>query len=158
MQPRVLLLLAIAFQIVVFVVGRRDVPNDDALAYADNAYKIGVDPTAYFQAPTNHPFVTRVGITLPLAAIFQVLGVSAWTTNLPSLLAAIVVLLVTYAAAPTARAKRIGLGFACASTALLQYGTELNADLLRRGERGDAAPPVAPVDHTASSPGSSRSS
>jgi hypothetical protein len=124
------LLLAIAFQTGVFVVAQRDVPVDDALAYTEQAYAIAQDPTGYFHTPANHPFTMRVGITVPLAALFAVFGVSQITANLPSLFAAIVTLLVVYAAAPTARAKRTGLGFACACTALVVYSTELNADLL----------------------------
>ena len=129
-RPRVLLMLAIALAIGLFAIAQGDAPRGDPLAYAEHAHAIATDAAAYFREPTNHPFAMRIGVTLPLAVIYRALGVSTWTTNLPCLIAAIVTLLVVYAAAPSDRAKRAGLAFTASSTALVLHGGQLNADLL----------------------------
>lgn len=129
-MERALLGFAIVVQTMIFVVAQGDLPVDDPLAYAENAHAIASDPAEHFRAPLNHPFAMRIGITLPLAALFSLFGVTQITTNLPSLLASIVILLVVYAAAPTARSKRIAIGFTVFSAALVRYGPQLDVDLV----------------------------
>jgi hypothetical protein len=92
---------------------------------------------------------------LPLAVLYRVFGVSALSTNLPAILAGLITLLVVYAAAPTPRAKVIGLGLGVACAPLLRHTNLLNIDLpcgallavatrcLHRHDRGAAWPALA---------------
>lgn len=128
-RPWWVLALALVLETIIFVVGQGDFVASDPLWYADLAHRISVNPSDVFGAPSNHPFEMRVGLTLPLALIFKLFGVSVLTSDLPGLFAALGVLLVGYAAAPTPRAKLLALLFGVASTALVRYSSMLNIDL-----------------------------
>ena len=130
MTPIRVLAIALTVQIAVFVVARVDTPSDDPLAYSENAHAIATDFDEFFTDPPNHPFAMRVGITMPLAVIYRVVGAGPLTTHLPSLLAAVAILLVVYTAAPTAHAKLAGIGFTVCSTLLMRHASELDVDLL----------------------------
>lgn len=128
-RPWIALGLALILESVVLVVGRGDFVASDPLWYADLAHGIAVDPSSLFAMHDTHPFVMRIGLTLPLAALYRVFGVSTLVSNLPCLLAALGVLLVVHAAAPTPRAKLLGLVFGVSCTALIRHASVLNVDL-----------------------------
>lgn len=128
-KPWHALVIALILEIVIVVANLGDLPTSDPLWYADIAHRIALDPSAAFAAPSSHPFEMRVGLTVPLAGLYRVLGVSTLVTDLPCLLAALAILLVIYAAAPTPRAKLLGLTLGVASTALVRESSVLNVDL-----------------------------
>lgn len=122
-------MLALVLETVVFVVGQGDFVASDPLWYADLAHRISVSPADVFGAPSNHPFEMRVGLTLPLALLYKLFGVSVLVSDLPGLFAALGVLLVGYSAAPTPRAKLLALLFGLTSVSLVRYSSMLNIDL-----------------------------
>ncbi len=128
-RPRHALILALVLEAVIIVASHSDFAASDPLWYADLANLIAIDPSNVFAAPSNHPFEMRIGLTVPLAMIYRAFGVSVFTTNLPCLLAALGVMLVVYAAAPTPRAKLLGLLIVLACTPLLRHASMLNVDL-----------------------------
>ncbi len=128
-SARVALLVAIVLEVLILVASQGDFAASDPLWYADIAHHISVAPGEFFTDPPRHPFQMRVGLTLPLALIYRVFGVSLLTTNLPAILAALGILLVVYAAAPTPRAKLCGLVLVLACTPLVRYASMLNVDL-----------------------------
>src|SRR5262245_2184935 len=103
--PMLALALAVGFQIVAFAAVQQDMAADDPLYYAEYAHEIALDPAAAFAHPSTYPWNMRIGLTVPLAALYRVFGVSRAVTNLPCLLAALAILAVAFAAAPTPRAK-----------------------------------------------------
>jgi hypothetical protein len=126
-NARLLIALAVAligFACVVLL-SQQDFVAADPLWYAG----IAKDPGQIFHTHELHPFVMRIGLTLPLALIYRTLGVSTWTTNLPALLSALAIIAIVYAAAPTPRAKLVGLVFAVTCVPLLRHGSLLNVDL-----------------------------
>jgi hypothetical protein len=129
LRPWHALVLALALEVVIVVAAQGDLPTADPLWYAAVAHRIAADPAAAFAAPTTHPFEMRVGLTVPLAGLYRVFGVSTPVTDLPCLVAALVILLVVYAAAPTPRAKLLGLAFGVASTTLVREASVLLVDL-----------------------------
>ncbi len=128
-QPWTALVVALVLETALIVASQGDFVPADPLWYADLGNQIATDPGAAFAAPLNHPFHMRVGLTVPLALFYRMFGVTTLVTNLPCLLAALGVLLVAYAAAPTPRAKRLALLFGLACPALLRETYLLNVDL-----------------------------
>ncbi|MBA3451591.1 MAG: hypothetical protein H0T42_00680 [Deltaproteobacteria bacterium] len=116
-------------ELIIIIASQGDFAASDPLWYADIAHHISLDAGEFFTSPPRHPFQMRVGLTLPLSLIYRVFGVSLLTTNLPSILAALGVMLVVYAAAPTPRAKLIGLVLVLACTPLVRHASMLNVDL-----------------------------
>src|SRR5262249_15594309 len=90
---------------------------------------IAVDPGHAFAAPTNEPFVMRVGLTIPLALMYRAFGVSSFVTNLPCLLAALGIVAIAWAAPPTPRGKLLALVFAVAGAPLVSHAILLYPDL-----------------------------
>ncbi len=128
-RPWIALVLALVIETAVLVVGQNDMVVADPLWYSKVAHDIAIDPGGVFAAPETHPFLMRVGLTLPLALFYKLFGVSLFVSNLPVLLAGLGVLLVVYAAAPTPRVKLIGLALCIACTPLLHLATVLGCDL-----------------------------
>ncbi len=128
-RPWIALALALVVEAAVLVIGQNDMVVADPLWYAKVAHDIAIDPGRVFAAPATHPFLMRVGLTLPLALFYKLFGVSRFVSDLPVLLAGLGVLLVVYAAAPTPRAKLIGLTLCIVCTPLLHLATVLGCDL-----------------------------
>lgn len=128
-RPACALALALLVETALFAAAQGDFNASDPLAYAEKAREIAESPSTAFAVMSNHPFDMRIGLTVPLAGLYRVFGVALWVTNLPALLAALGVLWIVYAAAPTARAKLIGLGLGVACTPLLRQAMILNPDL-----------------------------
>jgi len=128
-RPWIALLLALVAMCALFAVGQPDFVASDPLWYAEIAHNMSAAPASVFASHDLHPFVMRVGLTGPLALIYALFGVSSSTTNLPSLLAALAILGVIYAAMPTPRAKLVGLAVGVCSIPLLQNAMILNVDL-----------------------------
>ncbi|MEJ7597510.1 MAG: hypothetical protein WKG01_06330 [Kofleriaceae bacterium] len=128
-RPYLALALAMLFETIVFVAGQVDFVASDPLAYADIANRIAEDPREAFAAPSNHPFEMRIGLTLPLALLYRAFGVSTLVTNLPCLFGALGILMVVYAAAPTPRAKLLGMLFGVACVPLARHVNLLTPDL-----------------------------
>lgn len=148
--PWTALTVALIVEVIILIASQGDFAASDPLWYADIAHHISFDAGEFFTDPPRHPFQMRVGLTLPLALIYRVFGVSMLTTNLPAILAALGIMLIVYVAAPTPRAKLIGLVFVLACTPLVRFASMLNVDLpaaalmaavalfLARRERGTA--------------------
>ncbi len=128
-RPWWALALAVVIETIVFVVGQGDFVASDPLWYADLAHRISLSPADVFGAPSNHPFEMRVGLTMPLALLYKLFGVSVLVSNLPGLFAALGVLFVGYAAAPTSRGKALAVLYGVASVPLVRYSSMLNIDL-----------------------------
>ena len=128
-HPRHALALALLLQILLFVVGQQDMPPDDPLYYAEFARDIAKDPAAAFGMASTYPWHMRIGLTLPLALLYRVFGVSTLVTNLPCLFAAIGILCVVYVAAPTPRAKVFAMLLAATCAPLARHAATLNVDL-----------------------------
>ncbi len=128
-RPWWVLALGLALETIIFVAGQGDFVASDPLWYADLAHRISINPADVFGTPSNHPFEMRVGLTLPLALLYKVFGVSVLISDLPGLLAALGVLLVGYSAAATPRAKVLAVAFGVTSVALVRYSSMLNIDL-----------------------------
>jgi hypothetical protein len=127
--PGFALLLACVIATLLFVVGQGDFVASDPLWYADVANDLSRNPREVFATHENHPFVMRIGLTIPLALLYRLFGVSTHVTNLPCLLSVLTILLVVFMAAPTPRAKLFALLFGVFSTPLIQHATVLNVDL-----------------------------
>lgn len=128
-RPWVALVVVLVVELAVLVAAQGDFIASDPLWYADLAHRISIDPASVFAAPSNHPFEMRVGLTIPLALLYRMFGVSTLVTNLPSVLSVLVVTLAVYGAAPSPRAKLIGLVVCITCTNLLRSGTVLTVDL-----------------------------
>jgi len=127
--PLLVLLATLALQLVVFLVGQRDLAAADPLWYAQIAKALTVDPSTVFQPGELHPHVMRLGLTVPLSLIYRVFGVSTVSTNILSLLAGAGCVVVTYAAAPTPRAKVIACLLCATCTPIMAEANMLNVDL-----------------------------
>lgn len=128
-RPLAALLVTTLLLSVFVVLSQADFVASDPLWYADIAHNMNRDPVGVFSSHENHPFVMRVGLTIPLAIIYRFFGVSTLTTNLPALLSAIGIIVVAYAAATTPRAKLLALLFSITCLPLLRHATLLNVDL-----------------------------
>lgn len=128
-RPWIALVVALAIVIAIFALGQPDFVASDPLWYADIAHRLALDPAGVLVTHDVHPFMMRIGLTVPLAVVFKLFGVSTTTANLPTLFAALTILLVIYAAAPTPRAKLVALGLGVFSTALIQNSVVLGVDL-----------------------------
>jgi hypothetical protein len=128
-RPWHALVVALVLEVALVVASQGDIPASDPLWYAARGYRIALDPSEAFAAPTIHPFDMRIGLTVPLAGLYRAFGVSTPVTDLPCLLAALVILMVIYAAAPSPRGKLIGLVLGVASTTLVREASLLNVDL-----------------------------
>lgn len=109
--------------------GQRDFIAADPLWYASLAHNLSVDPAAVFAGHETHPFVMRIGLTMPLALLYRVFGVSTFVSNIPTLVADLGIVTVVYAAAATPRAKLIGVALCILCVPLVHESNMLNADL-----------------------------
>jgi len=128
-RPWLWLVMALILEGTVLVAGQQDFVASDPLWYADIAHNVETGKVAVFTPEDHHPFVMRVGLTVPLAVFYKLFGVSTLVSNLPAILAGLACLLLVYLVAPTARAKAIGLGYALTCVALLHEAILLNIDL-----------------------------
>lgn len=128
-RPWLILALGLICEAAILAVTQIDFVVSDPLWYAHLSSYIADDPTAFFTNPEAHPFVMRVGLTLPLAGLYRLFGISAFVSVIPVMLAAIGILLVAYAAAPTPRAKLFAVLFVLTSTPVVRHATTLGVDL-----------------------------
>jgi hypothetical protein len=128
-RPWLVLVAAMGLEIAVYLAVQGDFTASDPLAYAVIAHDISEHPARSFAAPSNHPFEMRIGLTVPLALLYRMVGVSTPVTNLPCLAAWLLILWVVYAAAPTPRAKLLALGYVVTCRQLVAHAIALNVDL-----------------------------
>jgi len=128
-RPWLGLFIAIAALVAIFLRGRPDLAASDPLWYATIAHQLSTHPSDLFALHDLHPFVMRLGLTVPIAVMYRLFGVSDLTTNLPALFGAVTILVVLYASAASARGRWIALGVGVFSTALIQNSLVLNVDL-----------------------------
>ncbi len=128
-RPWLALVATLAAYTIIYVLGQGDFVASDPLWYADIAHTLSVEPSTVFTPAELHPFVMRIGLTVPLSLLYRAFGVSTLVTNLPSLVAALGIVLVVYAAATTARGKLVGMFFCLTCIPLLHHGLLLNVDL-----------------------------
>ncbi len=103
-----------------------DFVASDPVAYAEIAHRLASGGEAF---TTRHPFEMRIGLTVPVALFYKLFGVSVFVSNLPCFLAALGIVIVAYAAAPTPRAKLFALVFSAASVTLVRHSAILLPDL-----------------------------
>jgi 4-amino-4-deoxy-L-arabinose transferase-like glycosyltransferase len=128
-RPWIALLLGLVLLATLFVLGQPDFVASDPLWYASVAHGINTDPASVFNVSDHHPFVMRVGLTLPLALLYRVFGVSTLVSDLPAIISALAIVCVVYAACSTPRAKLIAVLVSITCVPLLRHGTVLNVDL-----------------------------
>lgn len=128
-RPWLGLVAALVVELVVFFVGQGDFVASDPLWYAGIAHRISVDPADVFATHDTYPFIMRIGLTVPLAMLYRVFGVSPLVSNVPCLVATLGVVLVVYAAGPTPRARWLGMLFCVTCVPLLRNMAVLNVDL-----------------------------
>jgi hypothetical protein len=100
----------------------------DEYYYAARAY--GVLESGLRSEFGGHVFGHRVGVYLPVAAVYAVVGASAHTTNLVLLAAAVTILWVVCTSLPDVRTRWFGTLFVVTCVPLLIGTTELLPDLL----------------------------
>jgi hypothetical protein len=128
-RPWLILVLGLVAATAIFVVGQRDFIPADPLWYASLARSLSVDPASVFAGHDTHPFVMRIGLTMPLALLYRVFGISTFVSNIPTLVADLGIVTVVYAAAATPRAKLIGVALCILCVPLVHESNMLNADL-----------------------------
>jgi hypothetical protein len=128
-RPWIVLAVALVVHTVVFLAIQRDLSTADPLYYATDAHDLVVRPAGPGAPPDDFVFVMRLGLTLPIALLYRLFGVSTLVTNLPGLLAGLAIMAIAYAAAATPRGKLLAVLFALVCTPLLVDGRELTADL-----------------------------
>jgi hypothetical protein len=123
------LVATLLLQTVLITVGRPDFIASDPLWYANVAHRITVAPSDVFTPTDLHPFTMRIGLTLPLALLYSIFGVSSLVSMVPNLLAAVGITIITFVAAPTRRAKFLALFFTTMCVPLMRHGSILGVDL-----------------------------
>jgi hypothetical protein len=113
----------------VIVKGQGDFIASDPLWYADISHTVSHGGWGVFNAAEVHPFVMRVGLTIPLALIFKLFGVTTLTANSPALLSGLACIVLVYLAVETPRAKVLAVCFAVTCGALMRQSDLLNIDL-----------------------------
>jgi hypothetical protein len=108
-RPYLALAGAIALHAFIFVTGQHDLAAADPLWYASVAHRIADDPATVFASGDTHPFIMRVGLTMPVALLYRLFGVSTLVTNLYMLVCAVGILAIVYIAANAPRAKLVGM-------------------------------------------------
>ncbi|HEY4058145.1 MAG TPA: hypothetical protein VGM39_16145 [Kofleriaceae bacterium] len=105
-----------------------DCPPADPIWYAQIADHIshGLDA---FRGADMHPFWMRIGLTVPLAALYDLVGRSPLVTTLPTILAGCLILVTVVSAQTTARARWIAAVLVVTSRAVLQNAVVLGVDL-----------------------------
>jgi hypothetical protein len=132
-RPWIGLVVALAVHTALWLLVQRDLATVDPLYYASNGHAIAFHPADLVAArhgpPDIVPFAMRLGLIGPMALVFRLLGTSPLTTNLPSLVAGLAILVVAYAAPATPRGKWIAMALGLVCTPLVTDGHELTADL-----------------------------
>jgi hypothetical protein len=121
--------LVLVVESALFLAARTDAPASDPIWYAALSHEIAVDPSHVFSGQDSHPFVMRIGLTVPLALLYRLAGTSPIVTAVPMIGAALLVLLVAFVAASTLRARMLALLMVLTSGPLLVNATELGVDL-----------------------------
>jgi hypothetical protein len=128
-RPWLALVAALVVETLVFLLGPVDFVVSDPLWYANLAHRLSIDPAEVFATHDTFPFVMRIGLTVPMAVLYRVFSPSPLVTNLPCLLAALGVVLVVWAAAPTPRAKWLAMLLSVSCVPLMRHTAVLNVDL-----------------------------
>lgn len=128
-RPWIVLGAALVVQAGLFFAVQRDLATADPLYYARYAHDLAFHPSELFAKRDDLVFVMRLGLTVPLALLYRMLGASLVVTNLPCLFAVLGIQAIAYAAASTPRAKLLAVLFALVCTPLLVDGRELTPDL-----------------------------
>lgn len=128
-RPWLGLVLALGIIAGVGVAGQGDFPASDPLWYAAVANRVAERGVAAFSPAEKHPFVMRVGLTVPVALAYRAFGVSKTSTNALAIAAALAITLVVFAAMGSPRQRWLA-ALACATCVpLLQQSALLNVDL-----------------------------
>ena len=128
-RPWVWLVAGLAIVTLVIVWGQGDFIASDPLWYADISHTVAHGGWGVFNPAEIHPFVMRVGLTVPLALIFKLFGVTTLTANSPALVSGLACIVLVYLAVETPRAKVLAVCFAVTCGALMRQSDLLNIDL-----------------------------
>lgn len=128
-RPATVLVIVVLGYALAVVLSQPDFVASDPLWYADVASGYARDPARLLMSPDTHPFNMRIGLTVPLAVIYRVFGVSTTSSNAPAILAALGVLVVVYAAGTRPSAKLWGLALAATCIPVFKNAEVLNVDL-----------------------------
>ncbi len=127
-SARFALAVALLLEACVLVRGQTDLIASDPLWYAVIAHDIA-HGAQVFTATELHPFVMRIGLTVPLAGLYRILGVSTLVTNLPAILSGLACLVLLYVKWASRRQRLIALGLGVTCVGLMHQSILLNVDL-----------------------------
>jgi len=98
----------------------------DPWAYSSRAYSIMEN----LDFGKGHVFDHRIGLTIPVAIIYKLFGISITTTNLIALLSVITIFITIWVALPDNKSRTIGLFLALTSVPLLKASSALFPDIV----------------------------
>jgi hypothetical protein len=98
----------------------------DPWVYSSRAFAI----SQHFDLGNSHVFNHRLAVTLPVAFLYMIFGVSMITTHLWPLCAALLVGLTVWLALPDRRSKIIGVALCMTSVSLFKSSTALYPDII----------------------------
>lgn len=128
-RPWIGLLVVLVTYVARWLVLQYDLHASDPLWYAEVANDLAFHTSGLFAQHNTYPFVMRLGVTVPIALAYRVVGVSTFVTNLPCLIAGVSIIAISYAAVETPRTKWLAMGFCLVCTPLWLDGRELTPDL-----------------------------
>lgn len=102
-RPWIVLAAALVVQAGLFFAIQRDLSTADPLYYARYAHDLAFRPSELFAKRDDLVFTMWLGLLVPLALLYRMLGASLVVTNLPRLFAVLGIMAIAYAAAPTPR-------------------------------------------------------
>jgi hypothetical protein len=121
------LALGLITQVLLWCLYRHEFDVSDPWAYSSRAFGIydRLDPGSRTSI-----FSHRVGITVPVAAIYAIFGVNIFTTHLWPLVSTLLVTACVWLALPTAQSRVVGVVLCALSAALLRASTKLYPDMI----------------------------
>lgn len=105
----------------------------DPWAYSQNAWEISRSLANFLADAPNHPFSHRLAVTVPVAALYALFGVSVWITNLWPLLGVFAVIAALCFALPSNRERALAVFLCVTCVGLLRQSTQLYADIIAMG-------------------------
>lgn len=130
-SPAALLIVLMSAYVGLWASYPQEIIASDPLIYSRNAYSLSIDASSYLNNPASkRVFGHRLGVSVPVAFIYKVLGVNIYTTNLWPLCAVLLIFVGVYAALPTAKSKAFGVCFCFGSIMLFKSSIALYPDII----------------------------
>lgn len=118
------LLLVLVLYVLLWLVYPQEFIASDPWLYSTRAFEI----SRGFQFGDGHVFDHRLGVTIPVAVSYAVLGVGITTTNMWPLCAALLIIVTVWVALPTASSKMTGAVICLTSIPLFKSSLALYPD------------------------------